>query len=96
MFFLIVVVWNLIINFYRVFGISNMKFVFNGGFIIGICDGVNIEIMCEIGENNIFLFGNFVEDVEDFCYVYMYGMYEIDFDFNWVFQEIEKGIFGSI
>jgi len=32
--------------------------------IIGTCDGANIEITREIGENNIFLFGNLSEDVE--------------------------------
>jgi glucan phosphorylase len=42
-------------------GTSNMKFVLNGGLIIGTCDGANIEITREIGEENIFLLGNLAE-----------------------------------
>ncbi|KAK0712261.1 glycosyl transferase [Apiosordaria backusii] len=76
-------------------GTSNMKFVLNGGLIIGTCDGANIEITREIGENNIFLFGNLAEDVEDLRHAHTYGSHEIDPDLNRVFQEIEKGTFGS-
>ncbi|KAK4202833.1 family 35 putative glycosyltransferase [Triangularia verruculosa] len=76
-------------------GTSNMKFVLNGGLIIGTCDGANIEITREIGENNIFLFGNLAEDVEDLRHNHTYGTHEIDPDLNRVFQEIEKGTFGS-
>ncbi|KAK4674817.1 Non-essential glycogen phosphorylase [Podospora pseudopauciseta] len=76
-------------------GTSNMKFVLNGGLIIGTCDGANIEITREIGENNIFLFGNLAEDVEDLRHAHTYGTHEIDTDLNRVFQEIEKGTFGS-
>lgn len=46
-------------------GTSNMKFVMNGGLIIGTVDGANVEITREIGEDNIFLFGNLAENVED-------------------------------
>jgi starch phosphorylase len=42
-------------------GTSNMKFVLNGGLIIGTMDGANIEITREIGEENIFLLGNLAE-----------------------------------
>ncbi|KAK4189281.1 family 35 putative glycosyltransferase [Podospora australis] len=76
-------------------GTSNMKFVLNGGLIIGTCDGANIEITREIGENNIFLFGNLAEEVDDLRHAHTYGSHTIDPDLNKVFQEIEKGTFGS-
>ncbi|KAK4226182.1 family 35 putative glycosyltransferase [Podospora fimiseda] len=76
-------------------GTSNMKFVLNGGLIIGTCDGANIEITREIGENNIFLFGNLAEDVEDLRHAHTYGTHTIDPELQKVFNEIESGRFGS-
>ncbi|KAH8911386.1 glycosyl transferase [Coniochaeta sp. PMI_546] len=76
-------------------GTSNMKFVLNGGLIIGTCDGANIEITREIGENNIFLFGNLAEDVEDLRHSHTYGSHSIDPDLAKVFEAIEKGTFGN-
>ena len=79
----------------RASGTSNMKFVLNGGLIIGTCDGANIEITREIGENNIFLFGNLAEDVEDLRHSHTYGQHSIDPDLARVFEEIEKSTFGD-
>ncbi|PMD23377.1 glycosyltransferase family 35 protein [Hyaloscypha hepaticicola] len=76
-------------------GTSNMKFVLNGGLIIGTCDGANIEITREIGENNIFLFGNLAEDVEDLRHAHNYGSHTLDPDLAKVFEEIKKGTFGD-
>lgn len=38
--------------------------MFNGTFIIGIMDGVNVEMVEEVREENFFIFGMRVEDVE--------------------------------
>ncbi|KAK0627813.1 glycosyl transferase [Immersiella caudata] len=76
-------------------GTSNMKFVLNGGLIIGTCDGANIEITREIGENNIFLFGNLSEEVEDLRHGHNYGLHTLDPELVQVFEAIEKGTFGD-
>ncbi|KAI8925852.1 glycosyl transferase [Entophlyctis helioformis] len=54
-------------------GTSNMKFVLNGGLIIGTVDGANIEIGEENKAENIFLFGTLTKDVEDVRHKQMYG-----------------------
>ncbi|TVY51943.1 Glycogen phosphorylase [Lachnellula cervina] len=76
-------------------GTSNMKFVLNGGLIIGTCDGANIEITREIGENNIFLFGNLAEDVEDLRHTHNYGSHTLDPDLVKVFDLIKSNAFGD-
>jgi starch phosphorylase len=44
-------------------GTSNMKFVMNGGIIIGTWDGANIEIAEEVGPENMFVFGARLEEI---------------------------------
>ncbi|CAG8907972.1 unnamed protein product [Penicillium egyptiacum] len=76
-------------------GTSNMKFVLNGGLIIGTCDGANIEITREIGEQNIFLFGNLAEDVEDLRHRHFYGDFKLDPQLERVFDAIKDNVFGD-
>ncbi|KAJ2750686.1 Non-essential glycogen phosphorylase [Coemansia aciculifera] len=76
-------------------GTSNMKFVLNGGIILGTVDGANIEIGEEIGEEQIFFFGCLAHEVEDFRHYLRFNQPKPDSALQTAFDMIQRNTFGD-
>merc|ERR1711933_506718 len=75
-------------------GTSNMKFVMNGGLIIGTMDGANIEIREEGGDDTMFIFGCLEDQIPEIKQKAKAGNYPIDPRMQEVFNEVKSGKFS--
>merc|ERR1719359_1285343 len=75
-------------------GTSNMKFVMNGGLIIGTMDGANIEIREECGPETMFIFGCLEDDIPAIKKRAAAGNYPIDAKLQEVFNIVKRGDFS--
>lgn len=78
-------------------GTGNMKFALNGALTIGTLDGANVEINEEVGDENIFIFGNTVEDVEQMRHEGYNPLeyYEANEDLKNALDQIRDGFFNE-
>ena len=90
---------------YEASGTSNMKFMMNGALTVGTRDGATIEMAEEAGEDNMFLFGLTVEQVQNARAWYNPQWHydnepetraALDLIFSGYFNHYEPGIFDAL
>jgi starch phosphorylase len=76
-------------------GTGNMKFMMNGALTIGTLDGANVEIREAVGEENFFLFGLNVDEIEELRGKYdPQAIIDADEDFSRVMALLESRHFN--
>jgi starch phosphorylase len=76
-------------------GTGNMKFALNGALTIGTLDGANIEILREVGADNIFIFGRTADEATKLSGEHdPWGAYREDEELRGALDLIREGAFS--
>ncbi|MBL7669339.1 MAG: glycogen/starch/alpha-glucan phosphorylase [Bdellovibrionaceae bacterium] len=77
-------------------GTGNMKYALNGALTIGTLDGANIEIMEEVGRENIFIFGMNAQEVGNLkrSGYRPYEFYQQNSELRGALDMIRQGVFS--
>jgi starch phosphorylase len=83
---------------YEASGTGNMKFALNGALTIGTLDGANVEMMEEIGRDNMFIFGHTADEIVDLKRrgYNPWQYYENDWELERALDMISDGAFSPL
>ncbi|ABR49095.1 glycogen/starch/alpha-glucan phosphorylase [Alkaliphilus metalliredigens QYMF] len=79
-------------------GTGNMKFMLNGALTIGTLDGANVEMSELVGDDNIFIFGLTIDQVDEYWRqgnYHPYKLYEGNPNLKQILDQLLEGFFNQ-